>query len=745
VSNVLEHSQINLDVAAFNTALAGDSPDYVAAKAIYENGAGNSCKSATSARTLQGFATKDLTGESFADAFYGSGLAKDFWNTWFLAALDGTGDWSSLSRTKRVTSLKKGAMGLVTFYASHELEAAIVKAAGSSGPTDSGSGHAWDEGWAFYHGTDGSASPWEVAGKRDSNFPTGTAVQTAIVPYFNKGLIAVRTGTYSDTDAKANRDIIYKMWAITYLRAAYKYLEISERSYSEKAHAEGYAYYMAIDGWVASKSSTAAQTMRDALAITKTSIASGTYCTAKAAMEAVYPALGIDCTMMGTWTDASVTVTSCSTACSAATVTLAAGASAVSAVSGTAGADVTCLAGAYPLIGTYRPVSNVLEHSQINLDVAAFNTALAGDSPDYVAAKAIYENGAGNSCKSATSARTLQGFATKDLTGESFADAFYGSGLAKDFWNTWFLAALDGTGDWSSLSRTKRVTSLKKGAMGLVTFYASHELEAAIVKAAGSSGPTDSGSGHAWDEGWAFYHGTDGSASPWEVAGKRDSNFPTGTAVQTAIVPYFNKGLIAVRTGTYSDTDAKANRDIIYKMWAITYLRAAYKYLEISERSYSEKAHAEGYAYYMAIDGWVASKSSTAAQTMRDALAITKTSIASGTYCTAKAAMEAVYPALGIDCTMMGTWTDASVTVTSCSTACSAATVTLAAGASAVVGVVGTHSDVTCAPGTAPAPATAPAPTPLPLDGTAASKGFGAVPGTIASLIACIAMRLQSA
>jgi hypothetical protein len=383
---------------------------------------------------------------------------------------------------------------------------------------------------------------------------------------------------------------------------------------------------------------------------------------------------------------------------------------------------------AYDKIGAYMPVSNVLEHSQINLDVLAFNLALAGDSPDYAGAKAIYENGGGNSCKSATNARTLQGFATKDLTGESFADAFYASGKATDWWNTWFLAALDGTGDFDGLPRVKRVTSLKKAALGLVTFYASHELEAAIVKAAGSSGPTDGGSGHAWDEGWAFYYGTDGSASPWEVAGKRDSNFPDGTAVQTGIAPYFNKGLTAVRPGTYSNSDAVANMNIIYKMWTITYLRAAYKYLEISERLYSEKAHAEGYAYYMAIDGWVASQTgaAAAATTMRNALDITKTSIASGTYCTAKAAMEAVYPALGIDCAMMGTWTDSSVTLITCSTPCSAATVTLSAGASAVAGVVGSHSDITCDV----------------QDDADTSKGFGAVPGAIASLIACIVMGL---
>jgi len=335
VSDILEHSQISLEVAAFNSALAGDSPDYAAAKAVYQNGNGDSCKSSTQTRALQGFATKDLTGESFADRFYSSGNAVNFWDTWMLALLDDSAPLSGLSRVKRVTSLKKGVMGLVTLYASHELEAAIVKGATSTTRSDAVSAHAWDEGWAFYYGVDGTNMPYEVAGKRDANFPTGTQVQTAIAPYFNRGVIALRPGSYIPDAAVAARDTIYKMFAITYLRAAYKYLEISERAYSEKAHAEGYAYFKAIDGWVHSYDATAATTMRNALEITQTSIPAGTYCTAKAAMEAAYPAMGIDCTMMGEWTDSSVTVTSCSTPCSAATVSLSSGAGPVKAGSGT--------------------------------------------------------------------------------------------------------------------------------------------------------------------------------------------------------------------------------------------------------------------------------------------------------------------------------------------------------------------------------------------------------------------------
>jgi len=358
----------------------------------------------------------------------------------------------------------------------------------------------------------------------------------------------------------------------------------------------------------------------------------------------------------------------------------------------------------YAALGGYMPVSGVSEHSEISLDIAEFGEKLKGDNPDYTGAKAIYTGGA-NSCKSTTNPRTLQGFAKKDLTDETFYDAFKAQGAdftSPKLWDTWMLDALGGTGVFASLSHTKRVTALKKGVLGLVTLYASHELESGITKGATVATRLDSKSGHAWDEGWAFYYGADaaGKNSPWEVSKKRDENFPAGEQVHTTILPHFNKGLIALRTDTYDDAKAKEARDSIYKMWSITYIRAALKYLEIAETTYQEKGHAEGYAYYKAIDGWVASKNAVAAKAMRDALEITKTSIATGTYCDAKQKMEAAYSALGIDCAKMGTFTDSTITctyTTACPAVVSLGTVT---GVTAVAAVVGAEVAVDCRPST---------------------------------------------
>jgi len=359
--------------------------------------------------------------------------------------------------------------------------------------------------------------------------------------------------------------------------------------------------------------------------------------------------------------------------------------------------DVVC----YPAIGPYMPVSNVHEHKQISDEVKAFNDALAGNSPNYARAKFIYMYGAGVSCKSATNPRTLQGFALKNLAGETFHDAFRKDNYMKaNFWDTFMLDALNGAGTFAGLDRVKRVTSLKKGVLGLVTYYASHELESAIAKAAnGGTERSDTKSAHAWDEGWAFYYGADssGTNSPWEVAKKRDSDF-TGTDVSTTIDEQFNKGLIAVRSSTYNAGLATAARDTIYTMWSVTYLRAALKYLQLAETSYDAKAHAEGYAYYMAIDGWIYSKNSAAATKLRSKLAITQTSIPSGSFCDAKQTLEAAYQAIGISCSIMGEFSGTGGIT--CSPACSSPLVTLPTGSSAVSQVTGSATDVQCVPTT---------------------------------------------
>lgn len=181
----------------------------------------------------------------------------------------------------------------------------------------------------------------------DSDFPDGLKVRTALTPHFNKGLAAVRAATYNGTAAVEARDTIFRLWAIMPLRASLKYLQLVERTYSERQHAEGYGHYMGIDAWLAAKSPAAAGALRQALDIRLVAVPNGTFCNVKQVLEMALPALGLDCNLFGSYRLANTSGIQCATACSAPPVTLPAGASAVAAVDGSA-ADINCTAAALP-------------------------------------------------------------------------------------------------------------------------------------------------------------------------------------------------------------------------------------------------------------------------------------------------------------------------------------------------------------------------------------------------------------
>jgi hypothetical protein len=339
------NSQLNLDVKAFGDALAGESPDYAKAEEIYRYGGGQSCWLKAGGRSLQYIATKDLAGETFFEASTApSDHTKHFWDWMMINALQGKAEFAYRSHVKRVTCLKKFALGLVTYFAAHEIEEAITLSVEERTRSDARSGHRWDGGWAFYHGTDGTSSPWEVAGKQDSDFPDGMKVQATILKQFNAGLVGVRKDTFDKVAAEKSRDTIHKLWAITYLRAALKYLQISEDTYSEKAHAEGYAYFKAIYGWVYShgeEGKAAASALRDALDIGQGEIPLGTYCAAKEKLEKAYPNMGINCAWIGKFKDEKID--DCTTTCDYEDAeALPDGADIVAAVEGDNSEDVKC-------------------------------------------------------------------------------------------------------------------------------------------------------------------------------------------------------------------------------------------------------------------------------------------------------------------------------------------------------------------------------------------------------------------
>jgi hypothetical protein len=264
--------------------------------------------------------------------------------------------------------------------------------------------------------------------------------------------------------------------------------------------------------------------------------------------------------------------------------------------------------------GGYDYASNVDNHRMLMGDVCDIKD-LSG-AYDWDAVDDIYENGE-YAEKSDGSYRTLMGFA--DAAGKNHAyDDYYG---ADGSWNDFVEAAIDGTGPFAGESDTVRDQAVEKGIQnGVMTAYAIHELNAAIIKAeAGNWGPDDAQ--HAWDEGWAFYHGPDDAdadfdgCGPFATASKRGGNFGTGDATNVATLAAMNDGLAAlVAEDMQGVIDA---RDEVLKNVVIVYSQASVRYaskmtddLAAGDTADYDKHQAEGHAFYRVIEAYVAEHTS---------------------------------------------------------------------------------------------------------------------------------------
>ena len=281
-----------------------------------------------------------------------------------------------------------------------------------------------------------------------------------------------------------------------------------------------------------------------------------------------------------------------------------------SAIAGCAGNDVDL----DDADGGYTYASNVDNHRMLMGDVCDIKD-LSG-AYDWDGVKDIYEDGK-HAEKSDGSYRTLMGFA--DASGKNHAyDAYYG---ADGSWNDFVSAAIDGTGPFEGESDTVRDQAVEKGIQnGVMTAYAIHELNAAIIKAeAGNWGADDAQ--HAWDEGWAFYHGPDDSnhdydgCGPYATAAKRGGNFGTGDATNIATLAAMNAGLTALQNEDMQGVvDA---RDEVLKNIVIVYSQASVRYaskmtddLAAGDTSDYDKHQAEGHAFYRVIEAYVAEHTS---------------------------------------------------------------------------------------------------------------------------------------
>mgnify|MGYP002820511868 FL=1 len=256
----------------------------------------------------------------------------------------------------------------------------------------------------------------------------------------------------------------------------------------------------------------------------------------------------------------------------------------------------------------YTYASNVDNHRSLMNDLCEIKAAASSDGGyDFTGAKEIYMNGK-NAEKSDGSFRTLAGFASATGKNHDY-DSYYGMNGSVD---AHIMAALDGTGDFEGTSDTVRYQGTAKLTVNLgMVAYTLHELNAAILKAEAGNWGTDDAQ-HAWDEGWAFFHGPDEhyGCSPAKVMEKRAADFGTAdadgvAATFAATEAAMNAGLTALQNEDMQGVvDA---RDEVLKNLVIVYSQAVLKYTsKLDSNTTAEKYQAEGYAFWKAIEAYAA-------------------------------------------------------------------------------------------------------------------------------------------
>lgn len=260
--------------------------------------------------------------------------------------------------------------------------------------------------------------------------------------------------------------------------------------------------------------------------------------------------------------------------------------------------------------GGYEYASNVDAHRLVVADICGIGELL--DAGDFAAVETIYRDGV-NSVNSDGSVRSIGGFAARDDRSHGL-DAFYDSATPLDDFVT---AALDGIGIFDGQSDGVRSQGVEKGIQNqTMVAWVVHELNSAIAKADDGNFDVAEGAVHNWDEGWAFFHGSEPGCAPYATGDKRAANFGTvGADGETALAnEAILQAMIDGRDALLAEdaAGAKAAADEVIKNVAITYSQAAIRYASLIEGDLAEgedetaKQHqAEGLAFWRVIEAYV--------------------------------------------------------------------------------------------------------------------------------------------
>lgn len=355
-----------------------------------------------------------------------------------------------------------------------------------------------------------------------------------------------------------------------------------------------------------------------------------------------------------------------------------------------------------PVIYSYQAVENVVEHTEIDLDVEAMGESIAAGN--WTNATLIYEEGAYSS-KTPPTMRTLQGFSKSDTGGikakydalqvgyedqnflaefKLFSDYYGSDTYADDFVS----AALDGTMfNGNANDRVRKQFAIKGVQYQNVFMYTLYELYSAINKCKKGTSPFK-----AWDEGVAFYTGSlinpDGTGSGqlhYTLAQKRCGAFGQCDAVvadvNIKIFQYFQQGLERLQ----ADDCVGAYQSLLFvrKHMQIPLIQGMLQYTlkgdpTIDTVNYNsgeiDKSQAEAWAFSRGVIPFMHEKDPAKAAYIKAQLEITEANAATLNYMPDRAVdvFEAIYdvmPKLCISCEEIGaaaieTWADGTYPLT---------------------------------------------------------------------------------
>eukprot|EP00518_Triparma_eleuthera_P016129 CAMPEP_0197552378 /NCGR_PEP_ID=MMETSP1320-20131121/5890_1 /TAXON_ID=91990 /ORGANISM="Bolidomonas sp., Strain RCC2347" /LENGTH=757 /DNA_ID=CAMNT_0043112957 /DNA_START=37 /DNA_END=2310 /DNA_ORIENTATION=+ len=650
-SDVTEHGEIDLDVAAILTAVnLGTDAGVTTAVDIYTNGQ-NSAKS-SGLRNLKGFATSGeakMIGEFQYSLFRAAGNAADDMDTMTVATL---GTAAGVKQEEAAMSIN---FRNTYIYTLHELlDAYADRSVGTTTDNDNAV-KAWDEGVAFYVGstaTKGVCSLNSIYGMFEcfgqhftsnggatsqdtDNISAQSDINAFVMGKFAEGKAIIDGSTFGDTEKENLLKITDEINSAIVKGLVQMYIWVQKTTTSGVAQLSPIVVadlvaqktkLTKVIGSVIHHEVNACDTDSAALVEANMIAADQNFDATLGALQKNYKCLGFNCISVGAFFGASSGVSMCDDGAQypdqVETITDNGNTYAISAVN-----------------YGYTPGSEVAAHALLDKDLLRIGLYMG--QADYANAYRTYSKGR-NSVKGSGVVRNYQAF-SKGASKMAFSEmdtykAYFGNDAE---FNDKFITAvilgqtdttMGAAVDYSTVAADARKEIAVKSIQYATTFhYVLREFYDAIDDCKIGNQAANQDGVHAWDEGVVFWagslEGADGSGTGQVLAAlaeKRAGNYPEtkdttkmgSSVINDSLMADFNAGKTYLQAGSCTEAEALIPGIVSKMITPIIQSAQRYAYY-VGNGSNTDKKRAEGYAFMRAVLPLVNACDATSADTIK--------------------------------------------------------------------------------------------------------------------------------